>query len=96
MGKTLVILDPILRAGFTPIPNAVLIASELPLEAKGLYMIISAFIYGAGTFPGLQELAKITGFPEKKVNRIIEELERKGYLSVFNPYRGEDECKKRH
>ncbi|MBF7084143.1 helix-turn-helix domain-containing protein [Desulfallas sp. Bu1-1] len=95
MEKTLVILDPTLRGGFTPIPNAVLTASGLSLEAKGLYMIISAFVYGGGTFPGRHELAKVTGFPVKKVNRIIEELEREGYLSVFTPGR-EDECKKRH
>ena len=85
MEKTLVILDPELKDGFTPIPNNVLMARGLSLDAKGLYMVLTIFFNSDGTCPGWHELAKVTGFSEKKINRLLQELRRKGYFPTFSP-----------
>ncbi|SHJ46953.1 hypothetical protein [Desulfofundulus thermosubterraneus] len=50
--KTLVILDSVMKQGFTPVLIAVLKKRELSIEAKGLYMVLLMFAYGRGATAG--------------------------------------------
>lgn len=72
MRKTLVVLDPALKRGFTSIPNCVLNAPGLSLAAKAMYAILLSFAWeNDESFPGKQALAQAAGVD---VQTVIEEI----------------------
>lgn len=80
MEKTLVILDSNLEGGFTDVPNVVLMAPGLSLEAKGLYIILSMFKQKDGIIPDQQKITELTNYSSKMTGKLIRELKQKGYL----------------
>jgi len=80
MEKTLVILDPTLRSGYTSVPNVVLTAPGLSLEAKGLFITLLMSAQKNGVFPGRQRLTELTECSKKTIDKLVRELEQKGYF----------------
>lgn len=80
--KTLVILDPTLRRGFTSVPNKVLFATGLSMAAKCLYSILLAFAWQEDEcFPGQERLAEAAGCTDRTVRKYLEELKDFGLVS---------------
>lgn len=80
--KTLVILDPTLKRGFTAIPNAVLFAGGLSMAAKCLYFILLSFAWQENEcFPGQQRLAEKAGCTDRTVRKYLDELKEYGLIS---------------
>lgn len=80
--KTLVILDPTLRRGFTSVPNKVLFATGLSMAAKCLYSILLAFAWQEDEcFPGQERLAEAAGCTDRTVRKYLEELKDLGLVS---------------
>ncbi|MGQ9498744.1 MAG: helix-turn-helix domain-containing protein [Desulfotomaculales bacterium] len=80
--KTLVIQDPVLKKGFTAIPNAVLWAPGLSLSAKALYAILLGFAWAdEECFPGQDKLAAAADADIKTVRKYLNELRDYGLIS---------------
>jgi len=81
--KTLVILDPTVKKGFTAIPNAVVRAPGLSLAAKGMYMILASYVYQfpAGWNGSLETLAGDANCDVATVRRHLAELQDYGLIS---------------
>ncbi|MCL6477693.1 MAG: helix-turn-helix domain-containing protein [Peptococcaceae bacterium] len=80
--KTLVILDPTLRRGFTSIPNCVLFAPDLSMPAKCLFSILLAFAWQDDEcWPGQEKLAETAGCTDRTVRKYLEELRDYGLIS---------------
>jgi len=73
--KTLVILDPTLRRGFTSMPNNVLFAPDLSMAAKCLYAILLSFAWQEDEcYPGQERLAQACGCHVNTVKKYLKEL----------------------
>ncbi|WP_449240380.1 hypothetical protein [Desulfoscipio gibsoniae] len=81
MEKTLVILDPALKSGYTNVPNVVLTTPSLSLEAKGLYIVLSMFRQKDCVIPDQQKITELTQYSRRMTGKLIRELKNKGYLS---------------
>lgn len=80
--KTLVILDPTLRHGFTSIPNKVLFASGLSMFAKCLYYILPSFAWQDNEcWPGQNKLSKAAGCHVNTIEKYLKELRDYGLIS---------------
>ncbi|OPY61657.1 MAG: hypothetical protein A4E56_01892 [Pelotomaculum sp. PtaU1.Bin065] len=80
--KTLVILDPTLKKGFTAIPNSVLLANGLSMSAKCLYFILLSFAWQENEcFPGQQRLAEAAGCTDRTIRKYLDELREFGLIS---------------
>lgn len=80
--KTLVILDPTLRRGFTSVPNKVLFATGLSMAAKCLYSILLAFAWQEDEcFPGQEKLAEAAGCSFRTIRKYLDELREYGLIS---------------
>ncbi|SFF97487.1 Helix-turn-helix domain-containing protein [Desulfotomaculum arcticum] len=80
--KTLVILDPTLKKGFTSIPNKVLFSPGLSMPAKCLYAILLGFAWQEDEcFPGQERLAQAAGCTDRTVRKYLDELKQCGLLS---------------
>ncbi|WP_449240379.1 helix-turn-helix domain-containing protein [Desulfoscipio gibsoniae] len=80
--KTLVILDPTLKKGFTSVPNKVLFAPVLSMAAKCLYAILLAYAWQEDEcFPGQERLAKAAGCTDRTVRKYLDELKQLGLVS---------------
>ncbi|OPX87271.1 MAG: hypothetical protein A4E53_02543 [Pelotomaculum sp. PtaB.Bin104] len=73
--KTLVILDPVLKKGFTSVPNSVLTAPELSLPAKSIYAILLMFAWQEDEcFPGQERLAEVANCTDRTIRKYLDEL----------------------
>lgn len=80
--KTLIILDPVLRRGFTSIPNCVLFAPDLSMPAKCLYTILLAFAWQDNEcWPGQGKLSEAAGCHINTVEKYLKELRDYGLIS---------------
>jgi len=80
--KTLVILDPTLKKGFTATPNAVLTAPGLSLPAKAIYSILLMFAWqNDECFPGQERLAEVAGCSDRTIRKYLDELRQYGLIS---------------
>ena len=80
--KTLVILDPTLKKGFTAIPNAVVRAPGLSMAAKGTYAILLSYAWqDDGCFPGQERLAQDGNCDVRSIRRYLVELRDYGLIS---------------
>lgn len=80
--KTLVILDPTLKKGFTATPNVVLTASELSLPAKTIYSILLMFAWqNDECFPGQERLAEVANCSDRTIRKYLDELRQYGLIS---------------
>ncbi|MCG9966748.1 helix-turn-helix domain-containing protein [Pelotomaculum terephthalicicum JT] len=73
--KTLVILDPVLKKGFTAVPNSVLTAPRLSLPAKSIYAILLMFAWQEDEcFPGQERLAEVANCTDRTIRKYLDEL----------------------
>jgi len=80
--KTLIIMDPTLRKGFTTTPNAVLTAPGLILPAKGLYSILLMFAWQDNEcWPGQARLAEAASCHINTIEKYLKELREYGLIS---------------
>lgn len=68
--------DPIVRAGFTQVPNFILKNAELSLGAKVTYaMFLHYAWHNDSCFPGQERLAGDMGMSQSRVSEFIKELQ---------------------
>src|SRR3990167_10238048 len=80
---TIIIDDPILRAGFTHIPNLVFARADLGPGAKLCYMALLSYAWQQGQcFPGQERLAAAIGVSRQRASIYVEQLVAAGLVAV--------------
>ena len=75
--------DPVVRGGFTQIPNFILKDPSLSVGAKVAYaMFLSYAWHNESCFPGQQKLAADMGMSRVRVTQLIGELQRAGLVTI--------------
>jgi hypothetical protein len=75
--------DPIVRGGFTQVPNFILKDPAVSLGAKVAYaLLLSFYWYNNQVFPGQERLAADMGMSVSRANDFIKELETRGLIDV--------------
>src|SRR6184192_1978143 len=75
--------NPVLRGGFTQVPNFILKNSNLSLGAKVTYaMFLSYAWHNDSCFPGQERLAEDMGMSRSRVTEFVGELERAGLVKI--------------
>ena len=75
--------DPVLRGGFTQVPNFILEDSKIGIGAKVTYAMFLKYAWDNDcVFPGQQRLANHMGCSERSVRTYIKELEKLSLLEV--------------
>jgi hypothetical protein len=75
--------DPVVRGGFTQIPNFILKDPGLSVGAKVAYaMFLSYAWHNESCFPGQQKLAADMGMSRVRVTQLIGELQRAGLITI--------------
>ena len=75
--------NPILRGGFTQVPNFILKDPKLSVGAKVAYaMFLSYAWHNDSCFPGQERLASDMGMTRPRVTQLIAELEKAGLVSI--------------
>ncbi len=76
-------IDPVVRDGFTQVPNFILRDPSLTLGAKMTYaMFLSYAWHNDFCFPGQESLAKDMGSGVRSIIRYIQELEKESFIQV--------------
>jgi biotin operon repressor len=82
-------LDPIIRGGFTQLPNFVLKSGTLSLGAKVTYaMFLHYAWHNDHCFPGQDRLGEDMGMSKSRVNEFVKELERAGLIDIHRRGQG--------
>jgi helix-turn-helix protein len=75
--------DPVVRGGFTQVPNFILKKPDLSLGAKVTYALLLSFYWNNGrVFPGQERLATDMGMSVSRANDFIKELEAIGLIEI--------------
>lgn len=75
--------DPVVRGGFTQVPNFILKNGELSLGAKVTYsMFLHYTWHNDSCFPGQERLAIDMGMSQSRVSEFIKELEAAGLIEI--------------
>ena len=75
--------NPVLRGGFTQVPNFILKDPKLSVGAKVAYaMFLSYAWHNESCFPGQERLAADMGMTRPRVTQLIAELERFRLVSI--------------
>ena len=75
--------NPVLRGGFTQVPNFILKDSTLSVGSKVAYaMFLSYAWHNDSCFPGQDRLAEDMGMTRPRVTQLIAELEAAGLVSI--------------
>jgi Helix-turn-helix domain len=75
--------DPVMRQGFTQVPNHILTMKDISVGAKLAYATLLKYAWGDdGCFPGQLKLANDMGAGERSVRRYLEELEQAKLLEI--------------
>jgi hypothetical protein len=81
--RTVRFADPMLQAGFTQIPNAVLLRSELSVAARLTFGVLASFAWkDERCYPGQERVGALLGVGERAVRSYIGELKEAGQLEV--------------
>ncbi|RJX17654.1 MAG: helix-turn-helix domain-containing protein [Desulforudis sp.] len=79
--NSLVFLDPVMRDGFTNMPNAILTAKGLSLGAKVIYCLLHMFAWQSrNCWPGQDRLAEAAGCSKNAVGNYLRELRDYGLI----------------
>ncbi len=82
-------LDPVVRGGFTQIPNFILRDPDLSMGAKVTYAMFLSYAWNNDfCFPGQDRLSEDMGVTRPRVTQLIAELEKVGALSVHRRGQG--------
>jgi hypothetical protein len=75
--------NPVLRGGFTQVPNFILRAATLSVGAKVVYAMFLSYAWHNDTcFPGQDRLAQDMGMTRPRVTQLIAELEDFGLVTI--------------
>ena len=75
--------DPVVREGFTQVPNFILRDGALSVGAKIVYaMFLSYAWHNDSCFPGQDRLAEDMGLTRVRVTQLISELEAAGLVTI--------------
>jgi DNA-binding MarR family transcriptional regulator len=75
--------DPVSAGGFTQIPNHLLNTKDLSAVAKLVYAKLLSYAWHNNlVFPGQETMGEDIGLSKSTVNRGIQELEEKGWLTI--------------
>src|SRR5258708_5833793 len=89
--------DPIVRGGFTQVPNFILKNSELRLGAKVTYSLFLSFLWNNDcVFPGQERLGQHMGMSTSRANEYIKELEAAGLIEITRRGQGKTNIYKLH
>ena len=89
--------DPIVRGGFTQVPNFILENSGLSLGAKVTYSLFLHFAWDKDSvFPGQDRLAQHMGMSISRANEYIKELEAAGLIEITRRGQGKTNIYKLH
>ena len=76
-------LDPVVRDGFTQVPNFILKKPDLSVGAKMAYaMFLSYAWHNDSCFPGQDRLAEDMGLSRSRVSEFVSELNRAGLVTI--------------
>ncbi len=80
---TIVIEDPVLRKGFTIVPNLLFAAKGLSHGARLTYVLLLKYAWKKGScFPGIDRLAEEIEVERKSVMRYTSELQNRGLVTI--------------
>lgn len=89
--------DPMLRGGFTQVPNLFLRDRHLSLGAKVTYaLLLSFFWHNNAVFPGQERLGEDMGMSTSRANEYVKELEKAGYIEITRRGQGKTNLYKLH
>ena len=75
--------NPVVRGGFTQVPNFILKDPKLSVGAKVAYaMFLSYAWHNDSCFPGQERLADDMGMSRSRITEFIGELERAGLITI--------------
>ena len=75
--------NPVLRGGFTQVPNFILKDPKLSVGSKVAYaMFLSYAWHNDSCFPGQDRLAQDMGMSRSRVTEFVGELERAGLVTI--------------
>jgi len=75
--------DPVVRGGFTQVPNFILKHADLSLGAKVTYsMFLQYAWHNDSCFPGQERLADDMGMSQSRVSEFIKELQGAGLIEI--------------
>src|SRR5882762_7731284 len=75
--------NPVVRGGFTQVPNFILKDGTLSLGAKVAYaMFLSYAWHNDSCFPGQERLAEDMGMSRSRVTEFVGELEKAGLVAI--------------
>src|SRR5690242_21535254 len=75
--------NPVVRDGFTQVPNFIIRNGELSVGAKVVYaMFLSYAWHNDSCFPGQDRLAEDMGMSRSRVTAFVGELEQFGLISI--------------
>lgn len=75
--------DPVVRGGFTQVPNFILRNPELSAGAKVVYAMFLSYVWNNDfCFPGQERLAQDLGMSRSRVTEFVSELSRSGLVTI--------------
>lgn len=75
--------NPVLRGGFTQVPNFILKDGALSLGAKVTYAMFLSYAWNNDfCFPGQERLAEDMGMSRSRVTEFVGELEKSGLVAI--------------
>jgi hypothetical protein len=80
---TIVVEDPLLRRGFTAVPNLLFALKGLSHGARLTYVLLLKYAWQKGScFPGVETLGADLGVERKSVMRYTHELQNNGLITI--------------
>ena len=84
--------DPVVRGGFTQVPNFILKNAQLSFGAKVTYsMFLHYAWHNDSCFSGQERLAGDMGITQGRVSLFIKELQAAGLIRSYAPWPGQDQ-----
>src|SRR4051794_35591906 len=75
--------NPVVRDGFTQVPNFILRNGEISVGAKVAYAMFLSYAWNNDScFPGQERLAQDMGMSRTRVTEFIGELEKSGFITI--------------
>src|SRR6266568_6648913 len=81
--------DPVVRGGFTQVPNFIRRNPDLSVGAKVVYAMFLSYAWNNDScFPGQERMAEDMGMSVSRVNEFIKTLESAGFIEIIRRGQG--------
>ena len=81
--------NPVVRGGFTQVPNFILRDPKLSVGAKVVYAMFLSYAWNNDScFPGQERLAQDMGMSVSRVNEFIKSLQSSGFIEIIRRGQG--------